>query len=218
MASRIIRKTADSKADSKINVLPLVRALVKALDAKKAGDLRVLYVGENSTITDYIVIASGQANPHLRALRIELERVLDDAGAPIAGIETSEGSGWLVFDAYQIMIHLFMPEQREVYQLEQLWQDGEELNVAEILAPVAATPQPKVSVAAAAKTVKKVAKKKPTAAAKKIASKKSTAVNPVTKKIAVSKVAVKKVTVKKTAVKKVAVKKTEPKTIKKKLS
>lgn len=181
-----------------------------ALDAKKAGNLRVLSVGEHSSITDYIIVASGQANPHLRALRIEAERVLDAAGAPIAGIETSEGSGWLVFDAYQIMIHLFMPEQREVYQLEQLWRDAEELDVAQFLAPPA---QPK-------QAVKKVAAKKASvkkAAAKKTPVKKAAVKKAVVKKVATKKVTTKKVTAKKTATKTV-VKKAAKKGVKKKTS
>ena len=174
MASRITRKTSAPEANSKTNVLPLVKAVVKALDDKKAGNLRVLYVGEKSSITDYIVVASGQANTHLRALRIELEHVLDEAHAPIAGIESSDGSGWIVFDAYQIMIHLFMPEQRDVYQLEQLWRDGEELDLAEFLTP---TPKPVAAKSAkpAAKAVKKVAKKKTAAVTKKAPTKKAAA-------------------------------------------
>jgi ribosome-associated protein len=117
-----------------IDYRDLVGQLVRALDAKKAEKLRVLHVSAQSSITDYLILASGMANPHLRALRIEIERVLDTAGAPIAGVESGEDSGWLVFDAFQVMVHLFMPEQRETYQLEQLWRDAEEIDVAPMLA------------------------------------------------------------------------------------
>ena len=163
--------------------LPEVRALladlVKALDAKKAENLRVLSVGKYSSITDFLVLASGMANTHLRALRNEAERVLDAAKAPIAGVDSSEGSGWIVFDAYQIMIHLFMPEQREMYQLEQLWRDAEEISVEALLGPsVVASP----------------AKTKPFA--KKLAVK-----NPIAQKPAVKKVAAKKSAVKATPIK-----------------
>ena len=212
MASRISRKTAAPGADSKTNVLPLVKAVVKALDDKKAGNLRVLYVGEKSSITDYIVVASGQANTHLRALRIELEHVLDEAGAPIAGIESSDGSGWIVFDAYQIMIHLFMPEQRDVYQLEQLWRDGEELDLAGFLAPAPAPVTTKPA-KAAVKTVKKVAKKKSVTVAKKVPTKKAAA-----KKTSGSKTAVKKASAKKVPAKKAPLKKSVTKSVKKKLA
>ena len=150
---------ATSQTAARTALLPNARALlaelVKALDAKKAENLRVLSVGQHSSITDYLILASGQANPHLRALRIEAERVLDAAGAPIAGVEAGEGSGWVVFDAYQIMVHLFLPQQRENYQLEQLWRDAEEIPVEELLVP------PKVSPAAKPAAKKVAAKKKP---------------------------------------------------------
>jgi ribosome-associated protein len=157
----------------------LLKKLVRALDDKKVGDLRVLKVSAKSTITDYLVLATGNSEPHLRALRIEVERVLDEAKQPIAGMEAGTyGSGWTVVDAYQIMTHLFTPEQRGNYALEKLWKDAQVLSVAELVA------QPAV----AKQTVKKKAP------AKKIVVKK-----------AVKKVAVKKTTVK--PVKKVATKK-----------
>lgn len=180
MASRVSRRPAP-QAVSPDQTLALVRSVVRALDEKKADDLRVLSVGAFSTITDYLVLASGKANPHLRALRIELEKTLDAAGAPIAGVETSEGSGWIVFDAYQIMIHLFMPEQRSNYKLEQLWRDAEEIAVEALLAPDP-VPAPAVKRApakrSAAKKVpaKKAALKKapaPKAPAKRVAAVKS---------------------------------------------
>ncbi len=169
-------KTAATSLAKLPDARALLTDLVKALDAKKAENLRVLAVGEHSSITDFLILATGMANPHLRALRIEAERVLDAAGAPIAGVESGDGSGWIVFDAYQIMIHLFMPEQRENYQLEQLWRDAEEISVEELLAPPPA-PKPVKKKAATKKaaTKKTPAKKAP---AKKAATKKAPARKP----------------------------------------
>jgi ribosome-associated protein len=166
----------------------LLKNLVRALDDKKVGDLRVLKVSAKSTITDYLVLATGNSEPHLRALRIEVERVLDAAKQPIAGMEQGGfNSGWTVVDAYQIMTHLFTPEQRQNYALEKLWKDAEVLSVAELIAqPKVAKPAKKpvvkkaVKKAAAKKTTgtgkaagkKVVAKKKPVAAAKKVTARK----------------------------------------------
>ncbi len=114
--------------------LDLVREIVRVLDDKKAIDLRVLRVAEQSSITDYLVLATGTSEPHLRALRVELEKVLDARRARIAGMDTGEpGSGWTVVDAYQVMIHLFTHEKRDEYRLENLWKDAEELSVAQVL-------------------------------------------------------------------------------------
>ena len=117
--------------------------LVRALDAKKSEDLRVLHVGEVSTITDWLVLATGGSEPHLRALRIETERVLDAVAAPIAGTDGGQpGSGWTVVDAYQIMVHVFTADQRANYALERLWRDAEEVPVAALLAPPTRAPKP----------------------------------------------------------------------------
>jgi ribosome-associated protein len=159
----------------------LLKKLVRALDDKKVGDLRVLKVSAKSTITDYLVLATGNSEPHLRALRIEVERVLDEAKQPIAGMEAGTyGSGWTVVDAYQIMTHLFTPEQRGNYALEKLWKDAQVLSVAELVAqPAVAKPTVKKKAPAkkivAKKAVKKVAVKKTTVkSVKKVATKKKT--------------------------------------------
>jgi ribosome-associated protein len=81
----------ETKPDS---TLPLLADIVRCLDDKKAGDLRVLKVGAQSSITDYLVLATGTSEPHLRALRVELEKAIDLRKAPIAGMDSGEpGSG-----------------------------------------------------------------------------------------------------------------------------
>ncbi len=111
----------------------LLRLVLRALDAKKAEDLRVLDVREKSTITDYLVLATGTSEPHLRALRLELERVLDEARVPIVGVENEHGSGWTVFDAFDVMVHLLTVENRSRYRLEFLWKDAPEIAVSALL-------------------------------------------------------------------------------------
>jgi ribosome-associated protein len=111
----------------------LLHLLVKALDDKKAGDLQVLDVSALSSITDYLVLATGTSEPHLRALRIELERVLDTEKARILGVDTSKGSGWTVVDAFEVMVHVFTPENRAKYRLELLWRDAREVELRELL-------------------------------------------------------------------------------------
>ncbi len=123
------RKTA-GKAKPSTRLLKLI---VAALDAKKAEDLRVLDVSKQSSITDYLVLATGSSEPHLRALRIELERVLDAEKARILGVDTSKGSGWTVVDAFEIMIHVFTPENRDKYRMESLWRDAAEISLAKLL-------------------------------------------------------------------------------------
>lgn len=111
----------------------LLQLIVRALDAKKAENLVVLSVGELSSITDFLVLGTATSDPHLRALRVELEKVIDAEKAQILGIDTSKGSGWTVIDAFDVMVHLFTPENREKYRLELLWRDAQPVPVAALL-------------------------------------------------------------------------------------
>jgi ribosome-associated protein len=132
-APRKTTKTATKPAGKAKPSTRLLKLLVAALDGKKAEDLRVLDVSKQSSITDYLVLATGSSEPHLRALRIELERVLDGEKAKILGVDTSKGSGWTVIDAFEIMIHVFTPENRGKYRMELLWKDATELSLSKLL-------------------------------------------------------------------------------------
>ena len=117
-----------------LSSLGLVRVCCCALDAKKAADLRVLDVRQQSSITDYLVIATGTSEPHLRALRVELERAIATSHTHVVGRETERQSGWIIVDVFDVMIHIFLAEVRAHYGLENLWKDAVEVPVAKLLA------------------------------------------------------------------------------------
>lgn len=123
--------------------LALVKLCCTVLDDKKAEDLRVLDVSDQSSITDFLILATGTSEPHLRALRVELEKALDASKTHIVGMETAQESGWIVVDLFDVMIHLFTAENRAKYRLEQLWKDATEVSVAKLLAVPKAKPAPK---------------------------------------------------------------------------
>lgn len=150
--------------------LELVKLCCRALDEKKAVDIRVLDVSEHSSITDYLVIASGTSEPHLRALRVELEKVIDASQTRIVGMETVQESGWIVIDAFDVMIHVFSPETRTRYGLENLWKDAVEVSVPKLLAPAKPAKAAKTAKPRKPATRKKAAAKTPV---KKTRAKKS---------------------------------------------
>ena len=117
------------------DTLNLVKLCCGVLDEKLAGDLTVLDVGAQSSITDFLILATATSEPHLRALRVELEKALDGAKVQIVGMDVAQESGWMVIDAFDVMIHLFLAETRERYGLERLWRDASEVSVAKLLKP-----------------------------------------------------------------------------------
>jgi len=131
--SRAAKPAAKPAAPKPASYPRLLALVVRALDAKKAENLQVLHVGELSSITDYLIVGTATSDPHLRALRVELEKVIDGEGAKILGIDTGRGSGWTVVDAFDVMVHLFTPENREKYRLELLWRDAQPVPVEALL-------------------------------------------------------------------------------------
>jgi ribosome-associated protein len=114
--------------------LDLVKLCCRALEEKKAIDLRVLDVSEQSSITDYLVLATGNSEPHLRALRVELEKAIDASQTQILGMEVAQDSGWIVVDAFDVMVHVFSRDARDKYGLENLWKDAVDVSVPKLLA------------------------------------------------------------------------------------
>jgi ribosome-associated protein len=119
---------------SAVKVPRSLAVVVRTLDDKKAEDLKVLDVRAQSSLTDYLVLATGTSGPHLRALRTELEKTLDNANVSIVGVESAEGSGWTVFDAFEVMVHVFTAETRAKYRLEMLWKDAIDIPIDQVLA------------------------------------------------------------------------------------
>jgi ribosome-associated protein len=117
-----------SKSELKNNL----RLSCQSLLNKKAADLKLLYFGEKSPLTDCFVIATGTSDPHLKALRNELEKTLKENAIETLSRERFKPGGWLILDAIDFVVHLFSSEQRENYALEHLWKDAEEISLEEL--------------------------------------------------------------------------------------
>lgn len=108
--------------------LALVRRVREILDSKKAEDIRILDVRGLSGVTDHMVLCSGISAPHLRALSEAVAKELRAATPPVAPHRTAgtTDSGWVVMDYHQFVVHIFSPEMRAYYALENLWKDAPE--------------------------------------------------------------------------------------------
>ena len=91
---------------------------------KKAEDAVILNLRGVSTVADYFVICSGNSEPHLKAIADEIGRQLRDQGIRSRGLDGNPASRWIVMDYGDVMIHIFHPDLRERYGLEQLWGDA----------------------------------------------------------------------------------------------
>ena len=92
----------------------LAANLAKALEDAKAVDIKTYDVRGKSGLTDFFVVATGAAAPHLKALLRALPKAYRLSGDP--------ESGWIVGDYVDVVVHVFSAEARAYYQLEKLWE------------------------------------------------------------------------------------------------
>ncbi len=95
--------------------------VIEALDDVKARDIVKLDVRDMTTVTDYMIIASGTSNRHVKALVDNVTEKAREAGHRPIGVEGEEGSEWVLLDLQDTLVHVMLPKVREFYNLEKLW-------------------------------------------------------------------------------------------------
>lgn len=113
------RETAPRRAARPPQLLKSV--ILKALEDMKALDIKVLDVRGLTDITDYMVIASGTSDRHVRSVAERVVEKTKEAGFRPRGVEGQQDSGWVLIDLHEIIVHVMLPRVREFYGLEKLW-------------------------------------------------------------------------------------------------
>ena len=113
-------QTVNINQDKKQAFEQMTDALIEALEDKKAQDILVLDVRGRCDFADRFILASGRSDRQLKALAQSVGEVAHrfDLASKVEGLEAAE---WLLVDLGDIIIHLFLPEARESFQLERLW-------------------------------------------------------------------------------------------------
>ncbi len=105
-----------------MEALDLVQSITTILVDKQAEDIVVLDISALTTLADYFIIASGTSTRQLDALQYALTEALKKVEPPVeARVEGIPESGWVLLDLNTIVVHLFAPELRSYYRLEDLW-------------------------------------------------------------------------------------------------
>jgi len=98
----------------------LTEDVVRAIEDKKGIDPLVINVQGRSSITDRFVLASGRNNRQLKAMAQAVVEIAHQHGMSVH-VEGLEAAEWLLIDLGDVVVHLFLPEVRETFQLERLW-------------------------------------------------------------------------------------------------
>lgn len=107
--------------------------IVKALDSKRAEDIRIIEIGDLTIVADYFVIANGTSSTQTKALAEEVEFKMSQLGIEPNRTEGYQGATWVVLDYGDIIVHVFYKETRDRYNLERLWSDGKDIDVKQFL-------------------------------------------------------------------------------------
>ncbi|GAA6393301.1 ribosome silencing factor [Clostridiales bacterium] len=108
-------------------------ALAKALDGKKGQDIKVLKTEELTTLADYFVLCTATSSTQVKAMSDACEETMEKNGEPVHHIEGHRGGTWLLMDFSSVVVHVFTDEARKFYDLERLWGDAQEIDLAQAL-------------------------------------------------------------------------------------
>ncbi|MDD5899784.1 MAG: ribosome silencing factor [Lachnospiraceae bacterium] len=102
----------------------IAKIAYKALDDKKAEDIKIIDISEISVIADYFVIANGTNSSQVEAMVDQVTEELAKIKIHPERVEGIRSSGWILMDFNDVVIHIFSREDRLFYDLERIWRDG----------------------------------------------------------------------------------------------
>ncbi|PIU56498.1 MAG: ribosome silencing factor [Chloroflexi bacterium CG07_land_8_20_14_0_80_51_10] len=102
----------------------IARKIVNAALNKQASDILLLDLRDVCSFTDYFVICNGESERQLQAICDEVDNMLAKERISPRRQQGSISSGWVILDLGNIIVHIFAPQQREFYALEDMWDKG----------------------------------------------------------------------------------------------
>ncbi|WP_089728035.1 ribosome silencing factor [Candidatus Thiosymbion oneisti] len=99
----------------------LKRLILNVLGDMKARDVSVMDVRNKTTVTDFMIVASGTSERHVKALAETVAFRAKDAGEPPLGTEGVREGEWALVDLNGLVVHIMLPKVRDFYNLERLW-------------------------------------------------------------------------------------------------
>ena len=111
----------------------LLKAVLEDLDDLKALNVSSLDVHDFTSVTDYMVIATGNSNRHVRSLAENILRNMKERHVPVLGTECDHDCEWALVDLGDVVVHIMQARTREFYQLERLWSPSHAQSYAKAL-------------------------------------------------------------------------------------
>jgi ribosome-associated protein len=104
----------------------LLRAVHAPVEELKAKDVVEIDVRGRSSVTDYMLIASGTSTRHVKSIADEVVKQLKSLDVQPLGVEGEREAEWVLVDLGDVVVHVMLPRIREFYALERLWTVGDQ--------------------------------------------------------------------------------------------
>ncbi len=111
----------------------LALTLAGLLDDKKGRDIKVLDTGALTTLADYFVLCTATSNTQIKALADYCQKELKEKGEVPHHVEGHRAGTWVLLDYSSVVVHLFLEEARDFYDLERLWKDAQEVDLSGVV-------------------------------------------------------------------------------------
>ncbi|MCI8292059.1 MAG: ribosome silencing factor [Hespellia sp.] len=110
----------------------MAKTVYLALEDKKGEDIKVIDISGVSVMADYFIIANGTNESQVKALVDNVEEALHKEGYSVRQREGYGGGKWVLLDFGDVIVHVFDKENRLFYDLERIWRDGKQVDIAEL--------------------------------------------------------------------------------------
>lgn len=113
----------------------LLKIAVKAADDKRAEDIVALNLKGISLIADYFVICHGNSDKQVQAIAREIKEKAEENHFNVKRMEGFDEAKWILIDMGDVVIHIFLRDERSYYNLERLWGDAPLVDIRGVLHP-----------------------------------------------------------------------------------
>ena len=117
-----------------MNSLQEAKQIAQVLSDKKGMEIKVIRIDDISVLADYMVIATGNSSTHVKSLADYVEDEMDKKGVSFSHIEGYRSNSWILLDYVDVIVHIFSDESRKYYDLDRLWEDGEVIDISDVIA------------------------------------------------------------------------------------
>lgn len=115
-----------------LNPRVLVKTAARVAEARKAYDITILDISTVSVIADYFLICTGRSSIHVRSIAEEIRKAIEKEVGLFPRLEGWREARWVLMDYGDLVVHIFLEDERRFYNLERLWGDAGELSLAKV--------------------------------------------------------------------------------------